>query len=279
MMLLFVFHKGLLTRVIAMLHLMLSTAMLCFSLLSLAQVRAEKMVLNPGDSFILNSQSDIIVADTLIMMDSSRIILNELKRDNFIHIKVAIIGNDCSIVGAGLQGQLGTGGSAGNSLVGPCLSGTNGTSGSPGSSGGHGINLFLYVDDLKINGRLIINLSGGSGGNGGPGGKGGDGSPGTLHCKGGNGAKGGDGGRGGEGGDAGNLVISSSNENLIRGWLGTKLIYLNSSGKAGQGGRGGYAGTAGLGPSGKNGRDGVPGSYGTNGLTGKSGKLTIKINQ
>lgn len=251
-------------------------AMVC---VSWAQVRVDKLVIKPGEHFELDHQSDIIVADTLIMMDSSRILLNELKRENFIRTKVAIIGNHCVISGVGLHGQPGRPGRNGNSSVGPCRDGTDGTNGTAGLSGGPGSNLFFYVNELHIKGKLIFDLSGGNGGDGGAGGKGGDGSPGTVHCNGGDGANGGDGGRGGDGGPAGNLVISSVNADVIREWIGSKIIYKNYSGKAGQGGRGGYAGSAGLGPSRKNGKDGSPGAYGVNGTRGKDGALTFEMNQ
>ncbi len=278
-MLLFVFYVMNFTEVCAMKRLGLLVGFLCVSFFSWTQVRVEKLVIKPGESFELDHQSDIIVADTIIMMDSSKIILNELKRENFIRTKVAIIGNHCSLIGVGFHGQPGRAGRPGNSLVGPCRDGSNGSNGTGGLSGGPGSNLFFYVDELKINGQLIIDLSGGNGGDGGAGGQGGDGSPGTVHCNGGDGAHGGDGGRGGEGGNAGSLMISSVNADIIRNWVGTKLIYKNYSGKAGQGGRGGYLGSAGLGPSRKNGKDGSPGSYGTNGTRGKDGTLTFEMNQ
>lgn len=278
-MLLFIFYVMNFTEVCLMKQPGLLIGFLCISFFSWAQFRVEKLVIKPGESFVLDRQSDIIVADTIIMMDSSKIILNNLKHENFIHTKLAIIGKNCSIVGTGLPGQPGRDGRQGDTSVGPCRKGTNGKNGTAGLSGGSGLNLLFYVDELNINGQLIIDLSGGNGGDGGAGGKGGDGSPGTVHCIGGNGANGGGGGHGGDGGNAGNLMISSKNADSIKNWIGTKLIYKNYSGKAGKGGRGGYAGSAGLGPSRRSGNDGSPGLYGSHGTRGKDGALTFEINQ
>ncbi|MBX2965041.1 MAG: hypothetical protein KF845_02760 [Cyclobacteriaceae bacterium] len=244
-----------------------------------SQVRVDKLVIKAGEAFEFDNETDILVADTLVMMDSSRLVLNELKRENFIRAKVAIIGNNCHIVGIGIHGKAGRDGRDGITSIGPCRDGTNGSIGVSGLSGGAGINLSFYVEHLIVNGRLIIDLSGGNGGDGGAGGKGGDGSPGTVHCNGGDGANGGNGGRGGDGGQGGNLVISSVNADVIRNQVGTKVLFKNYGGKAGQGGRGGYFGSAGLGPSRKNGKDGQPGEYGANGVRGTEGTLTFEMNQ
>ena len=61
------------------------------SILCSAQIREDKLVIGNGESFEL-SGSDIIVVDTLIMLDSSVFILNREKVDNFIHAKVVSIG-------------------------------------------------------------------------------------------------------------------------------------------------------------------------------------------
>jgi hypothetical protein len=244
-----------------------------------SQVRVDKLVIKSGESFEFGNETDILVADTLVMMDSSRLVLNQLKRENFIRAKVAIIGNNCYIMGNGIHGKAGRDGRAGVTQVGPCRDGSDGSHGVSGLSGGPGVNLYFYVENLVVEGRLVIDLSGGNGGDGGAGGKGGDGSPGTVHCNGGDGANGGNGGRGGDGGHGGNLVISSVNADIIRNWIGTKVLFRNYGGKAGQGGRGGYIGSAGLGPSRRNGIDGKPGEYGANGVRGTEGTLTFEMNQ
>ena len=72
----------------------------------LAQVRVGKLLMKAEETYTL-AESDILVADTLVMMDSSRIILNKLKADNFIRAKVAIFGSHCVIDGKGIEGKPG----------------------------------------------------------------------------------------------------------------------------------------------------------------------------
>ena len=59
------------------------------------QVRVSRLIIKPKEVYNLG-QSDILVADTLIMMDSSKIVLNKLKRENYIRAQVAIFGNACA---------------------------------------------------------------------------------------------------------------------------------------------------------------------------------------
>ncbi|HNT49064.1 MAG TPA: hypothetical protein PKK67_00655, partial [Cyclobacteriaceae bacterium] len=56
-----------------------------------AQIRLDKLVLKAGQQFTIEG-SDILVVDTLIMGDSSRIILNKAKTDDYIHARIARIG-------------------------------------------------------------------------------------------------------------------------------------------------------------------------------------------
>src|SRR5690348_7878453 len=91
------------TRLVVFLVLAFCTSSL------LAQVRVGKLVIKPNETYELG-QSDILVADTLIMMDSSRLLLNKLKRDNFIRAKVVVFGNYCVIDGKGVSGQPGRNG-------------------------------------------------------------------------------------------------------------------------------------------------------------------------
>ena len=113
----FVLYVGNFSEVCAMKKQALIIAFLCVGISAFAQVRVDKLVLKPGELFELDHQSDILVTDTLIMMDSSMIILNELKRENFIRTKVAIIGNDCKIIGVGIHGQPGRSGRPGVTSV------------------------------------------------------------------------------------------------------------------------------------------------------------------
>lgn len=212
------------------------------------------------------------------MMDSSHIVLNKLKSDNFIRAKVAVFGSYCSIDGKGVTGQAGKEGKPGLSYNGPCRDGLPGGPGTKGMDGGPGLNLFLYLEKVTIKGPLIIDISGGDGGKGGDGGPGGGGSPGTLHCNGGNGANGGGGAPGGNGSRGGNLLLSSSKSQPLRIWFGTKIWVKNNGGNPGAGGRGGYHGGAGLGPGKKNGKNGEPGPEGKSGITGIDGTLKFESN-
>jgi hypothetical protein len=132
------------TRGIAML-------LLCCCVASHAQVRVGRLVIRPHETFTLDS-TDILVADSLIMMDSSRIKLNGLKAENFIRTNVAIIGNYCWIEGKGLSGKKGLDGAPGLTPVGPCRDGVPGRNGLRALSGGAGISLFLYIDKIHIKG-------------------------------------------------------------------------------------------------------------------------------
>src|ERR1044071_3248346 len=100
-----------------MLKFVVFIPLMCISALTLAQVRVSALVIKKNEIYKLNP-SDIIVADTLIMMDSARIVLNPLKPENFIRANVAIIGNNCTIEGKGTNGAKGRNGSAGNSPIG-----------------------------------------------------------------------------------------------------------------------------------------------------------------
>ena len=210
-----------------------------FALPLIGQVRVSKLVVKAKEVYELG-QSDILVADTLVMMDSSRIVLNHLKQDNFIRVKMAILGNACIIDGSGTKGQAGRKGRDGDTLIGPCKNGTNGREGAKGLDGVSALNLYLYFTKLTIKGKIFINLIGGDGGNGGNGGNGGGGSPGTVHCDGGNGGNGGSGSPGGNGGDGGTLTLSCSSCQYFEGWIGTRIIIANSGGSFVVGGIGGF---------------------------------------
>lgn len=239
----------------------------CCCLTAQAQVRVSKLVIESHQTFYLDS-TDILVADSLIMMDSSRIKLNGLKAENFIRTNVAVFGKHCIIDGRGVAGKKGTDGTAGLTPVGPCRDGVPGRNGLRGLSGGSGINLFLYIDKIHIKGQLIIDLSGGNGGDGGNGGEGGGGSPGTHHCIGGDGGDGGNGGLGGDGGRGGILTIGGRDAVITRALIGNLLLVKNHGGSFGYGGISGAGGHAGLGPNKKN---GTPGNKGKDGLYGRPG--------
>jgi hypothetical protein len=247
------------------------------SLPVIGQLRVGKLIIRSHESFDLG-QSDILVADTLIMMDSSSLILNKLKKDNFIRAQVIILGNHCVIDGSGMTGSAGRQGKNGITPIGPCRDGTPGRDGTRGLDGTPGVNLYLYVEKIIMKGKAVIDLSGGNGGTGGTGGAGGSGSPGTLHCNGGNGASGGNGGAGGNGASGGNLVLNSPINLQIQELIGKDILVRNQGGYYGAAGRAGYYGSAGLGPGNRNGRDGKPGNEGTIGLSGTRGTITYESN-
>lgn len=240
-----------------------------------AQVRVSKLIIKPNETYRLD-HSDIIVADTVVMMDSSCIRLNSLRPENYLRIGMAIVGKNCVVDGRGSNGKKGSNGSPGNTPIGPCKDGVPGRNGSRALDGTSGINLFLYIDSLKITGSLIIDLSGGNGGDGGNGGYGGSGSPGTRHCHGGNGANGGNGGDGGNGGPGGKLVIGETSVKKIRPLIGEQLKLYYKGGTFGYGGVSGHGGAAGLGPQRKHGKAGAPGVDGKHGRPGNMGTIQFE---
>ncbi len=241
------------------------------------QVRVRSLVIKSKEVYELG-QSDILVADTLIMRDSSKIVLNKLKQDNFIRVQVAIFGNGCVIEGNGYNGKAGRNGRDGETPFGPCQNGTDGRVGSKGLDGVNAVNLFLYFNTLTIKGKIFINLTGGHGGNGGRGGNGGGGSPGTVHCKGGNGGNGANGSTGGVGGNGGTLTLNCATCPTPEELIGKKIILSNGGGSFGFGGIAGYEGPAGLGPSKKNGIPGIVGFDGVHGKSGNKGSLKFEKN-
>ncbi len=242
-----------------------------------AQVRVSKLVIKSKEVYTLQN-SDILVADTLIMMDSSRLVMNKLKPENFLRVKVGRFGKDCVIDAKGVSGQPGRNGANGVTPAGPCLNGTPGKAGTTGLDGTRGINLFIYFDRVTILDHLTIDVSGGNGGKGGSGGNGGGGSSGTRHCNGGNGANGGMAGPGGNGGNGGSVQINVPKpQNFKDLILAQKVIVQLGGGVAGPSGKGGYHGAAGLGPSKRNGKDGEPGQYNKSGVSGEKGSMVIQV--
>jgi hypothetical protein len=236
-----------------------------------SQIRLTKLELRPKEIYSLQT-SDILVADTIIMGDSSSIVLAVDKKDSFIHSKKIITGKNCKILGNGSHGKTGRNGVKGLAGEGPCQNGVRGKNGTGGSHGDNGINLSIYCSDLKIGGKLFIELNGGNGGDGGTGGEGGGGSPGTRVCAGGNGGDGGNGSSGGNGADGGNLIVACKDCTNIRLWLNQSLVVRAYGGHAGLGGIGGAGGSAGLSPSGSPSQDGKPGARGKEGPAGLAGK-------
>jgi hypothetical protein len=248
-----------------------------FATMATAQVRVGTLLIRSKETYELKN-SDILVADTLIMEDSSTLVLNKLKRENYIRAKVAIFGNGCVIDGKGIDGQPGRDGYSGSTPFGPCSDGTPGRGGTRGLDGTPGVNLFMYLDEVAVREKFIIDLSGGRGGKGGNGGNGGGGSPGTVHCNGGNGGNGGNAGPPGNGANGGTLTLSSQKHPYIEKLIGSRINVYTHGGLPGDQGRVGNRGPAGLGPSRKNGRNGEPGLEAPNGLAGINGKVNFEKN-
>jgi hypothetical protein len=238
------------------------------------QTKVSFLQISARDTFQVDN-SGSLVADTLIMNDSSFLLLNPKKTTNYIHVKTLIIGRQCVIDGRGQNGAAGPDGINGSGSFGPCRNGGNGRAGSKGSDGKPGLNLFLYLEKIIVNGNLIIDLAGGSGGDGGDGGEGGGGSPGTVHCKGGNGGIGGEAGSGGNGGPGGTLTFSGGDQETIRLMLGSQIVVNTLGGNFGYGGIPGGGGSAGLGPR-KSGEDGKNGKNGLRGRPGSDGVIQFE---
>ncbi|MEK6781008.1 MAG: hypothetical protein AABY93_04850 [Bacteroidota bacterium] len=236
-----------------------------------AQLRYTRLVIESNKTYDF-SASDVLVADTLIMKDSSSIKLNYVKDDNYIHCKKLVVGKGCSIIGRGENGRKAKDGGNGYSVEGPCHNGTNGRNGSRGGDGINGNNLFLYTDELIFIGNLSIDLIGGNAADGGKGGDGGGGSAGTRLCPGGNGGNGGNGAPGGNGGNSGNLTLSCKKCLDLRNELGKKLLVRVYGGLGGLGGEGGSPGLPGILANGTSEQDGKHGAHGKNGADGVPGK-------
>jgi hypothetical protein len=238
-----------------------------------AQIRLDRLELKPKEEYKI-IESDILVVDTLIMRDSSRIILNNKIKENIINVKVLIVGKGCMIIGRGANGEGGKQGTQGVRQNAPCRTGGDGGNGDGGTVGTNGLNLSFYANNIKITGSLIIDLNGGDGGRGGNGGKGGDGGSGTRVCRGGSGGKGGNGGNGNNGGNGGNLLVSCKTCFDLHQIQGEKLIIRNYGGYAGLAGEWGAGGQAGLGPL-QDGKNGTRGAHGYKGIAGKPGIIKL----
>lgn len=248
--------------------------------ISCAQVRLGRLELKPKEVYTIET-SDILVLDTLIMRDSSSIVISGKleKKDIFIHSKKIVVGKGCKIIGHGENGKPGKDGIKGLNGEGPCRDGQFGKDGTGGAHGDYGRSLSIYCTTLDIKGNLIVDLNGGDGGDGGKGGEGGGGSPGTRVCIGGNGGTGGNGSSGGNGGDAGSLLLACKECINPRGLLNQTLLVKTYGGHAGIGGVGGPGGPAGLNPAGNTSQDGkigVRGKTGADGAGGKNGAINFQ---
>lgn len=234
-----------------------------------AQLRFDALILKPKEIYKI-TESDILVVDSLVMGDSSTIMLDMTKKESFLHFKAIQTGNGCSIVGRGKDGLKGQDGVKGKNGNGPCADAFNGSNGSKGSAGMPGSNLSVYLSRINLLGSLTIDVAGGDGGEGGKGGNGGDGTGGTKLCRAGDAGNGGNGGDGAKGGDGGTikLVCKDCATNLVS-LENSKLFVKVFPGNAGDGGQEGSAGNPGMGANeGKIGKDGIPGRVGATGVKG-----------
>jgi hypothetical protein len=231
-----------------------------------SQIRLDKLELSKRQVYTIE-ESDILVVDTLIMRDSSKIVLNYLKQDNIITAKVLVVGIGCSIIGSGGNGPNGKTGVAGSSTTAPCTVGEDARNGYSGLPGANGLNLSLYIEKVVFDGSITINLNGGDGGNGGTGGRGGTGGAATKFCSSADGGKAGNGGNGANGGKGGNLTIKCAECPELYLIQDDRLLIRAYGGFAGEAGNGGKGGPRGSGKgNSKNGLNGTPG------LKGKEGK-------
>lgn len=256
-----------------MVRAVLSFSFCLIGFLSFSQINVSKLVITTRQRYSIEG-SDILVADTLVLSDSSTLVLNNRRKDNFIHAKVIIVGKGCFIRGEGKNSAGEKEAAQGLPYSGPCTDGGKGQNGPIGKNGTDGINLSLYTNNLKIEGSLTIVLTGGDGGNGGRGGRGGNGGAGTRVCGGGTGGNGGNGGKGGNGGNGGSLMIDCKQCSNLHLWEGERLIIRNFGGYSGLGGEGGFGGQAGLGPV-KDGKNGSRGNSGQDGAKGNDGAVNF----
>lgn len=234
---------------------------------SWSQIRLSKLVLKPKEVYPIRG-TDILVVDTLIMEEGSRILLNKEKEENFIHAKYVVIKKNCLIDGEGQKGEPGKVGIDGANQPAPCKDGATGFNASAGTGGKAGLNLSIYFTRLVVEGSVIIDLNGGDGGDGANGGQGGGGGSGTRVCPAGNGGNGGNGGSGGNGGNGGTINLHCKKCPELHLQLGEKIMTRNFGGFGGQPGNAGAGGRAGLGPM----SDGLNGKKGKDGHQGKQGK-------
>ena len=98
------------------------------------QIRLDKLEIKARQAYTIE-ESDVLVVDTLIMRDSSRIVLNKEKSENIINVKVLIVNRGAQIIGNGANGEAGKGGAHG---VGPKTPPTGGGTIAARAPGGHG---------------------------------------------------------------------------------------------------------------------------------------------
>lgn len=195
-----------------------------FFLLLTSVVHAQQPSLKVKRGVWFQLKGDTFLLDSLIMEDSSMLLLDTRYKSCFIRIKYFSIGNNVKIIGNGRDGDNGRDGGEGSleALDVPGKDGNHGT---------HGINLTLNFSNLELQSALEIYLYGGRGGKGGTGGNIIKRAPKNLSET----PNQGHGGNGGDGGNGGEVIVScpSDLEKIIK-----DKIAIDSSG-----GIGGSSGT------------------------------------
>lgn len=100
--------------------------------------------------------------DSLILADSSQLLLDEHFDLTLIRSNYVSIGKGCAIIGIGKPGAQG--------ITGANSASASYSDGRPGAPGFAGISLIFNIRYLDLDGDLTINLTGGQGGDGGVGG-------------------------------------------------------------------------------------------------------------
>ncbi|HQQ98832.1 MAG TPA: hypothetical protein PLX35_16285 [Cyclobacteriaceae bacterium] len=135
--------------------------LLCTMLLCTSSVCAQQTLrVNPGEIFQLTGKTFLL--DSLILGDSSQLLLDDHFDLTLIRCDYVSLGKGCAIMGIGKPG--------GQGLVGINSNSRAYSDGRPGTSGFAGISLIFNLRYLHMDGDFIINLTGGEGGEGGAGG-------------------------------------------------------------------------------------------------------------
>jgi len=135
--------------------------LLIIFLLSTTSLYAQQTLrVNPGEIFQLTGKNFSL--DSLILGDSSQLLLDDNFDLTMIRCDFVSLGKGCAIIGMGKPGGQGLSGAHSNSRA--------YSDGRPGATGFAGISLIFNLRYLQMTSDFIINLTGGTGGEGGAGG-------------------------------------------------------------------------------------------------------------
>ena len=198
-----------------------SALLVLITQLALAQ---PSLKIDKGVAFQLTGDSFSI--DSLIMADSSALLLDNRHANNLVRANFVSIGSGCILNGAGNNGEDGPAGADGSTAL--------YAAGKAGRGGFSAVNLFFNFTSIQINGVFQVFLIGGKGGNGGPGGsitKGPAGIapvPGSTYYS--NSTQGAP-GNGGDGGRGGNITLSFPIE--FKDIVQQRIAIVNTGGEGG----------------------------------------------